>query len=153
MPGWRLIILGIAFMTAEMFMPSFGVLGIGGVIAFVMGSVMLIHTDIPGYGVSWSLIVPVAIASALFIFLVVGMALRARKRPVVSGGEELVGAGGEVLDNFDGTKGWARVHGETWRINCKQPLSRGQSQDRADARTDPGRGAGRNEKQMHSFVG
>jgi len=124
--GLGLIILGIVFMTAEAFMPTFGALGIGGVIAFVMGSVMLIHTDIPGYGVPWSVIVPVALASALFIFLVVGMALRARNRPVVSGHEELIGATGEVLDDFDGTKGWARVHGETWRINSKQPFNRGQ---------------------------
>jgi membrane-bound serine protease (ClpP class) len=124
--GLGLIILGIAFMTAEAFMPTFGALGIGGVIAFVMGSVMLIHTDVPGYGVPWSVIVPVAFVSALFIFLVVGMALRARSRPVVSGHEELIGDTGEVLDDFDGTKGWARVHGETWRISSKQPLSRGQ---------------------------
>ncbi len=124
--GLGLIVLGIAFMTAEVFMPSFGALGVGGIIAFVMGSVMLIHTDIPGYGVPWSVIVPVALVSALFIFLVVGMALRARNRPIVSGHEELIGAGGEVLDDFDGTKGWARVHGETWRISSRQPLSRGQ---------------------------
>ena len=123
--GLGLIVLGIAFMTAEVFMPSFGALGVGGVIAFVMGSVMLIHTDIPGYGVPWSVIVPVALVSALFIFLVVGMALRARGRPIVSGHEELIGDTGEVLEDFDGSKGWARVHGETWRISSKQPLSRG----------------------------
>jgi membrane-bound serine protease (ClpP class) len=124
--GLGLILLGITFMIAEVFLSSFGILGIGGVIAFVMGSVMLIHTDIPGYGVPWSVIVPVALVSALFIFLVVGMALRARNRPVVSGHEEMIGTIGEVLDDFDGTKGWARVHGETWRISSEQPLSRGQ---------------------------
>ena len=124
--GLGLIILGIAFMTAEAFMPTFGALGVGGVIAFVIGSVMLIRTDIPGYGVPWSVIVPVAFVSALFIFLVVGMALRARNRPIVSGHEELIGTIGEVLDDFDGPKGWARVHGETWRISSRQPLSRGQ---------------------------
>ena len=124
--GLALILLGIAFMIAEVFLSSFGILGIGGVIAFVMGSVMLIHTDIPGYGVPWSVIVPVALVSALFIFLVAGMALKARKRPVVSGHEEMIGTTGEILDDFDGSKGWARVHGETWRISCKRPLSRGQ---------------------------
>jgi membrane-bound serine protease (ClpP class) len=124
--GLALILLGIAFMIAEVFLSSFGILGIGGVIAFVMGSVMLIHTDIPGYGVPWSVIVPVTLVSALFIFLAVGMALKARKRPVVSGHEEMIGTTGEVLDDFDGTKGWARVHGETWRISSKQPLRRGQ---------------------------
>ena len=124
--GLGLIILGLIFMTGEIFMPSFGVLGIGGVISFVIGSVMLIDTDIPGYGIPWAVIVPVALASALFIFFVVGMALKARSRPVVSGPEELIGAVGEVLEDFDGKDGLARVHGETWRVRSKQPLARGQ---------------------------
>ena len=124
--GLCLIILGIAFMTGEVFMAGFGVLGIGGIIAFVIGSVMLINTDVPGYGVPWSVIVPVAFASALFIFFVTGMALKARHRPVVSGREELIGYIGEVLEDFDGKDGWARVHGETWRIKSRQPLGRGQ---------------------------
>ena len=124
--GLGLILLGIAFMTAEVFMPSFGILGIGGIFAFVMGSVMLINTDVSGYGVPWSIIVPVAFASALFIFFVAGVALKARRRPVVSGSEELIGSIGEVLEDFDGKDGWARMHGETWRIRSKQPLGRGQ---------------------------
>jgi len=124
--GLGLIILGLAFMVAEVFLPSFGVVGIGGVIAFIIGSVMLIDTDIPSFGVPWSVIVPVGIASALFIFFVGGMAVKSWKRPVVSGSEELVGSSGEVLEDFDGKDGWARVHGENWRIRCKQPLSSGQ---------------------------
>ena len=124
--GLVLILLGIAFMTAEAFVPSFGVLGIGGIVAFVMGSVMLIDTDIAGYGVPWSIIVPVALASALFIFLAVGVALKARRRPVVSGQEEMIGDIGEVLEDFDGKDGRARVHGESWRIRSRQPLQRGQ---------------------------
>lgn len=118
--GLILIMIGIAFMTAEAFMPSFGVLGAGGIVAFVIGSMMLIN------GVPWRVIVPVATASALFIFLVARMALKARKRPVVSGREELIGSMGEVLDDFDGKDGWARVHGETWRIKSSQPLQRKQ---------------------------
>lgn len=124
--GLGLIILGLAFMIAELYIPSFGVVGIGGVIAFMIGSVMLIDTGIPGFGVPWAVIVPVGIASALFIFMVGGMALKARQRPVVSGREELIGSSGEVLEDFDGKDGWALVHGETWRIRCKQPLRRGQ---------------------------
>jgi membrane-bound serine protease (ClpP class) len=124
--GLGLIILGIAFMTAEVFVPSFGVLGIGGIAAFVIGSVMLIDTEIPGFGIPWSVIVPVAFASALFVFVVAGMALKARGRPVVSGREEMIGDSGEVLEDFDGKDGWARVHGETWRIRSAQPLRRGQ---------------------------
>jgi membrane-bound serine protease (ClpP class) len=124
--GLGLIIVGLAFMTAEAFIPSFGVLGIGGVIAFLIGSVMLIDTNVLGYGIPWSVIIPVALASALFIFFVSGMALKSWRRPVVSGREELIGSSGEVLEDFDGKDGWARVHGETWRIRSKQPLVHGQ---------------------------
>jgi len=124
--GLGLIILGLAFMTAEVFIPSFGVLGIGGVVAFVIGSVMLIDTDVLGYGIPWSVIVPVALTCVLFIFFVGGMALKARQRPVVSGSEELIGSRAEVLEDFDGKNGSARVHGEIWRIRSKQPLAKGQ---------------------------
>jgi membrane-bound serine protease (ClpP class) len=124
--GLALIILGLAFMIAEVFIPSFGVVGIGGVIAFMIGSVMLIDSGIPGFGIPWSLIVAVGLASALFVFFVAGMALKARQRPVVSGREELIGSSGEVLEDFDGRDGWALVHGENWRIRSRQPLGRGQ---------------------------
>lgn len=124
--GLGLIILGLAFMAAEVFMPSFGVIGIGGVVAFVTGSVLLIDTGMPGFGIPWVVIIPVALASALFIFFVAGMALKSWKRPVVTGREQLIGSSGEVLMDFDGKDGWARVHGETWRIRCKQPLRKGQ---------------------------
>jgi membrane-bound serine protease (ClpP class) len=124
--GLGLIVLGLAFMTGEVFMPSFGVLGIGGVISFVIGSVMLIDTDVPGYGIPWAIILPVAFASALFIFFVAGMVLKARGRPVVSGPEELIAGIGEILEDFDGKDGLARVHGETWRVKSKQPLAKGQ---------------------------
>ena len=124
--GLGLIMLGIAFMITEVFIPSFGVVGIGGIVAFMIGSVMLIDTDIPGYGIPWSMIVPVGLACALFIFFVGGMVLKARRRPVVSGSEELIGSSGEVLEDSDGKDGWAQVHGETWRIGSKQPLVKGQ---------------------------
>lgn len=123
--GLALIALGLAFMVAEVFFPSFGALGIGGVVAFVVGSVILIDTDLPGYGIPLALIGSIAIMSALFMLLVVGVALKARKRPVVSGREELVGSVGEVLDDFE-SEGWARVHSETWRVRSTEPMRRGQ---------------------------
>lgn len=125
--GAGLILLGIAFMIAEVFItPGFGVLGIGGVAAFVFGSIMLIDTNIAGYGIPWSEILPVTLISALFIFVVARMALKAHNRPVVTGSEEMTGATGAVLEDFDGKDGLAQVHGETWRIRSSQPLSRGQ---------------------------
>jgi membrane-bound serine protease (ClpP class) len=119
-----LILLGLAFMVAEAFVPSFGALGVGGVAAFVIGSVMLVDTDLPGYGIPWGVIVPAAAVSALIMVFAIGLALRARQRPVSTGREELVGSVGEVLADCDG-EGWARVHSETWRIACAQPLAKG----------------------------
>ncbi len=124
--GLALILLGIALMIAEAFIPSFGALGLGGIAAFVIGSVMLINTDMPGYGIPWALIAPVAVASALFSFFVAGLALRARRRPVVTGAEELVGATGEILDDME-RDGWARIHSEQWRVRSRVPLKRGQA--------------------------
>jgi membrane-bound serine protease (ClpP class) len=123
--GLALILLGIAFMVAEAFLPSFGALGIGGIIAFVAGSLMLIDTDMPGYGIPWPMIATAALASALFLVFVIGMALKARRTPIVSGREELIGAVGEVLEDTPG-EGMARIHGELWSVRCAQPLVHGQ---------------------------
>jgi membrane-bound serine protease (ClpP class) len=132
--GLALMLLGIVLMISEAFMPSFGALGVGGIIAFVIGSVMLIDTDVPGYGIPWALIVPVAVASGLFSFFVVGMAIKARARPVVTGAEEMIGATGEILADME-HEGWARIHGEQWQVRSSVPLKRG-SPIRVSARHD-----------------
>jgi len=123
--GLALMLVGIAFMVGELFFPAYGSLGIGGAIAFVIGSVILIDTDVPGFGVPFSLVLGLAAGSAAFLFLVVGMALKTHKRPVVSGREELLGSSGEALEDFE-QEGWARIHGETWRIRSAAPLKAGQ---------------------------
>jgi membrane-bound serine protease (ClpP class) len=124
--GLGLILLGIAFMVAEAFMPSFGVLGIGGVVAFVVGSIILMDTDVEGYTVAWPLIAGVALASAAFFFAVVAMAMKARKRQVVSGQEEMLGAPGAALENFKDGEGRVRVHSEEWQARSDKPIKRGQ---------------------------
>jgi len=123
--GLALMVLGIGFMTAEAFFPAYGSLGIGGLIAFVLGSIILIDSDLPGFEIPYALIGGIAAASAAFLVFVVGMLLRARRRPVVSGREEMIGAVGEALEDFDG-EGWARVHGERWRVRAARPVRRGQ---------------------------
>ena len=128
------MILGIVLMISEAFIPSFGALGLGGIVAFVIGSVMLIDTDVPGYGIPWLLIVPVALTSGLFSFFVVGMAIKARARPIVTGAEEMIGAHGEILEDLE-HEGWARVHGEQWHVRSRVPLKRG-TQVRIRARQD-----------------
>jgi len=123
--GLALMLVGIAFMVGELFFPAYGSLGIGGAIAFVIGSVILIDTDIPGYGIPVSLALGIAAASAAFLFLVIGMALKAHRRPVVTGHEELIGSAGEVLEDCQ-REGWARVHGENWRVRSAAPLKAGE---------------------------
>ncbi len=123
--GLALIVLGIAFMVAEAFVPSFGALGIGGVISFVAGSIILLDTSVEGYEIAWQLIATVAIVSALVFGGIVWLALRARKRRVVSGREEMIGASGETLEAFTGN-GRVRVHSEEWQARADGKLRRGQ---------------------------
>jgi membrane-bound serine protease (ClpP class) len=123
--GLGLLALGILFMLAEAFVPSFGALGIGGVIAFVMGSVMLFDADGGELAVSLPLIGSFALLSAGFFVGFIGMAIKARQRPVVTGREELRNAVGVVLEDFQG-EGRVRIHGEVWAARSPQRLKRGQ---------------------------
>jgi membrane-bound serine protease (ClpP class) len=124
--GLALMLIGIGFMVAEAFLPTYGSLGIGGLIAFVLGSIMLIEdTNVPGFEIPIALIGGVAAASAGFLIFVIGMLVRSHKRPVVSGREHMIGAAGEALEDFDG-EGWARVRGEQWRVRARGPVRRGE---------------------------
>jgi membrane-bound serine protease (ClpP class) len=123
--GLALIVLGIGFMVAEAFLPAFGSLGVGGIIAFVIGSVILFdEAELPGFEMPWGLVAGVTVASAAFVFFIVGVAIRNRRRPVVSGREYLIGASGEAIEDFE-REGWARVQGETWRVRSSGPVRRG----------------------------
>ncbi len=136
--GLALVLLGLACLVAEAFLPTFGVLGFGGIVAFAIGSLMLIDTNTPGYGIPVPLIAGLALGGAAFVGTVSSVALRARRRPVVTGAEAIVGSIGEVID--DGLQlnqratvagstplatGWARVLGERWQVACDAPLSAG----------------------------
>jgi membrane-bound serine protease (ClpP class) len=122
--GLALILLGIAFMVGEAFMPSFGVLGIGGAIAFVIGSIILIDTEVEGFGVSIPVIVTMGVINALLVVGILTMAVRARHRPVVSGVEELVDSVGEILV-FGAHGGRVRIHSEDWAVRARVPLKPG----------------------------
>lgn len=122
--GLALLLFGIAFMVAELWVTTHGVLAVGGLVAFAIGSVMLIDTDVPQFEIPYTLIGGVTAASAAFVFLIFGMVLRTRRRQVVSGREDMVGAGGEALEDI-AAEGWARVHGERWRVRSSVPLHAG----------------------------
>ncbi|MCK9531276.1 MAG: nodulation protein NfeD [Gammaproteobacteria bacterium] len=123
--GVGLILLGIALMVGEAFTPSFGALGVGGVVAFTIGSVILIDTDSPGFGIDPALIGAVALASALLFGFLLHLFFRARRRPVVSGAEALVGADAVAMEDFTDT-GHVRLRGEIWRARTPSPVHKGQ---------------------------
>jgi len=120
--GLALILLGIALMTAEAFAPSFGVLGLGGVGAFIIGSIMLMDTEVPGYQLALPLVLALAATSVGLLVFVLGMVLRARRQDVVSGMERLLGASAAVeVVRDDGA--WVRLEGELWAVDCEEALS------------------------------
>ena len=122
--GLALTVLGIALVVAETFVPSFGALGVGGIAAFVIGSIILLDTKAPGFGVSWVLIGTIA-ATAAGLILITGLLMaRSHRRAVVSGPEEMIGSRGTVIDWSDGN-GRIRVHGEMWQARAANPLQPG----------------------------
>lgn len=112
--GLALVLLGAALMVAEIFTPSIGILGIGGAIAFVLGSLLLVDTESPAYEVSLPLVAGVAVASLGMTFLIARLALRSRRAPIVSGAEALIGQRIKVL-SWNGEQGHVAAAGERWR--------------------------------------
>ncbi len=124
--GAALILLGIALMAAETFSPSFGILGIGGVVAFMLGGAILIDTDVPQFQISWPAVATLAIVSLAMTVVIARLALISRRRKIVSGREELIGARGIVLDWNNGT-GHVFVHSERWQAAGAGDLAAGMS--------------------------
>ncbi|MGI9263669.1 MAG: NfeD family protein, partial [Gammaproteobacteria bacterium] len=123
--GLALMALGLILMIAEAFVPSFGVLGIGGIIAFVVGSIILMDTDVPGFAIPLALIGSIGLAGAGSIMAIVWFAVKARQRPVVSGREQLIGSWCQADKDFDGD-GHVMIHGEHWNAYCDEPVTRGE---------------------------
>jgi membrane-bound serine protease (ClpP class) len=124
--GIALILLGIAFIVAEAFVPSFGALGIGGIVALAFGMVVLIDPDTaPGFAIPAAFIAALTALAAILLFATAYLALKARGRPIVTGREDLHGAEAFVLGDFEDI-GWARVHGETWRVTSAVPMKTGE---------------------------
>ncbi len=126
--GVALILLGIAFIAAEAFLPSFGVLGIGGLVAFVFGALILIDTEVPGFGIPLALIVTLALTTGGVIFAILSMALRARRRALVGGDSELIGSLTRIqaVQPSNPLGGWVQLQGENWQVVSQVPLQPGQ---------------------------
>jgi len=122
--GLALVAVGTAMIIAEFFFPTYGSLGIGGIIAFVVGSLILFDTDVPGLSVGRPLIAAIATVGALMVAFIVYMATRAMRHPVATGAQGMIGASAEVVADFNG-KGKVRYGGELWNARSDRPLRAG----------------------------
>ncbi|AJY50358.1 NfeD family protein [Halomonas sp. KO116] len=120
--GLALMVVGMALMVGEAFMPSFGVLGAGGIIAFVLGSVMLM--DAEHLAISLPLIGGVALIFGGLMLWTLTRFATLRRRPVHSGAEQLIGATAVALEDFE-TNGHVRLHGERWNAVSDAPVKQG----------------------------
>lgn len=134
--GVGLILLGAALMVTELFLPTFGVIGVGGIVALVVGGMMLINSDAGEVSIPFPFLLGMAAVSAAVILGFGTFALRARRRPVVSGSEGLIGAQG-VVTWVDEQGTWANVQGASWRVRSREPLAAGTAVrvDRVDGLT------------------
>src|SRR3989440_1572013 len=124
--GLALVALGIGMIIAEFFFPAFGSLGLGGLIAFVVGALILFDTDVPGMNIGLPLIGGVATVGGLVVVGIVYLATRSMRRPVVTGVQAMVGEQAEVVEDFTG-KGRVRYGGELWNARSNAALHTGQS--------------------------
>lgn len=122
--GLALLILGMALIVAEAFVPSFGILGISGVAAFTAGAILLMDTDVPGFGISPWLIGAFAASTGIVFVTALGMVLRGRGRPVVTGAEAVATGHGEVV-SWRGEEGKVRLAGEIWHARGAADLAPG----------------------------
>ncbi len=128
--GLALLLLGIALMIAEVVTPTFGVFGIGGLAAFVLGSLILFDTESPDYQLPAGIVAAFAVATGATVFAVVGMAVRARAGKVVSGPEAMIGGHARTTEAFtafdDAYVGAVFAFGEHWQARAGEPLEAGQ---------------------------
>ncbi|WP_220337151.1 MULTISPECIES: nodulation protein NfeD [unclassified Wenzhouxiangella] len=124
--GLALMLLGFALIAVELFVPSLGILGIGGVIAVVVGSIILMDSDVPGMGINTGIIAAMGLASALVFLAIVYFAAKAFRRPQTAGREALAGRQAEAISDFHEGQGRVHLEGEDWSAESDAPIERGQ---------------------------
>jgi len=123
--GVALIALGTALWVAEAFTPSFGALGISGIVAFAIGSIFLFQGDVPGFTLSPAVIVAATALGAVVTLVAGTVAVRSRRNPVVTGDATLIGRSG-VVRAWSGSSGEVQLHGERWQARARTSMAPGQ---------------------------
>jgi membrane-bound serine protease (ClpP class) len=123
--GLALIIVGIVLIVAEAVVPSFGALGIGGIAAFIFGAIMMFDSDIPGFGISVTFVVGLAVVAGLFLLWLVSYLVRLRRRGAVSGRASIIGGSATAMQSFTG-EGKVWLEGEAWAAVSKVPVEKDQ---------------------------
>ncbi len=124
--GVLLIIFAVILFLLEIKIASYGILTIGGIISFVMGSLMLIETDISFLQISWKVIAGATMTITLFFVLAIGLVYKAHRRRPTTGKEGLVGEEGVALTDLN-PDGSVEVHGEIWNASAEEPITKGQA--------------------------
>lgn len=120
--GFALLLLGLAFMIAEVFISSFGVLGIGGLIAFIVGSIFLLDTQSPNYHIAWEIIALMSFITGLFFLVIITLTVRSQRKSTVTGNSALFGSTALVLSiNASNSEVMVRVLGEIWSAKLMNP--------------------------------
>lgn len=123
--GLALIVLGLALVTVELFLPSFGILGIGGIVAVVSGSVILFEADMPEFRINTSLIAGMGFGAALVFAFIVWVGARSLGKPRPGSREAMAGLEAEAIQDFTEGQGRVHVRGEDWAARCEHPVRRG----------------------------
>jgi membrane-bound serine protease (ClpP class) len=123
--GGVLILAAMGMFIADIYAPTHGVLTVGGLAAFFLGSLMMFDRD-PAYSLSLGLIVPATVLTGLFFLFVIGAGLRAQRLPVKAGPETLIGQATEALTAIDQRGGQVFVDGALWNAASQTPVAQGQ---------------------------
>jgi len=123
--GLALILFGLALITAEAFVPSFGALGIAGIAAMIFGLIMMFDSDIPGFGISIAFVTGVALVAGLLLLWLLSYLVKARRQGAVSGRDRIVGGHAVAIESFVG-EGKVWIEGESWSAISKLPVEKDQ---------------------------
>ena len=124
--GLALILVGIALIVAEAMIPSFGILGFGGIVSFLIGGLMLFDTEVEAFQLGWPTLGASAVVMAILVFATIHIALKVRKKSVTTGVETLVGRLGDALDDLD-QRGQVKIGGEIWAAKPNENIQAGDS--------------------------